>query len=317
MSENLQVRLVQVEPGAAGQRLDNFLLNRLKGCPKSLIYRIIRKGEVRVNGGRAKPESRLSAGDQVRIPPVRLPSRDQPPTPGEGLSTLLLKRILHEDDNFLVIDKPAGLAVHGGSGVRLGLIEAMRQIRPQWQALELVHRLDRDTSGCLIIAKNTIFLKEINKQFKQKSLSKVYLALVQGYWPDSLQQVNAPLQKYRLDSGEGRVRVDADGKQALTHFRVIERFGRQATLVEARLETGRTHQIRVHCRHAGHPILGDEKYGGLNLPEPLSQVSRLCLHALRLEFHYPADGPLYSFEAAMDQDLLSIVNLLRKQKKVD
>lgn len=307
--------MVQVDAETAGQRLDNFLLKILKGCPKSRIYRMIRKGEVRINRKRAKPDSRLSEGDAVRIPPVRLSERQSPPKPGPSLSALLQSSILHEDDNFLVINKPAGLAVHGGSGVTLGLIEAMRQLRPEWHNLELAHRLDRDTSGCLLVSKNMSFLREINSQIKQKSVTKIYFALVLGYWPDGLQVVDAPLQKNRLESGERMVKVDSEGKRALTRFGVVEHLGRQATLLEAELDTGRTHQIRVHCRHAGHPILGDPKYGERNLPAAIGEIKRLCLHASRLEFNYPANGPLYEFQAPLGADFLAIVKLLRSQQK--
>ncbi len=309
MPENPKVRFARVDAEAEGQRLDNFLIGQLKGCPRSRIYRMIRKGEVRVNRKRARADSRVAEGDEIRIPPVRLAEREAPPGPGQSLIQLLERRVLVEEESFLVVNKPAGLAVHGGSGIRLGIIEAMRQIRPEWHNLELVHRLDRDTSGCLVIAKNATFLKEINRQFKDKSVSKVYLALVQGYWPDSLQVVNAALQKYHLDSGERRVKVDAAGKRSVTRFRVVEHFGSAATLVEAQLETGRTHQIRVHCRHGGHPVLGDSKYSGRDLRE----VGRLCLHAARLEFNYPAHGPVHGFEAPLDEDFEAIVKLLRSR----
>ena len=313
MTEAGQVRFIEVGDKAAGQRLDNFLLRELKGCPKSLIYRVIRKGQVRVNGKRSKPDSRLAGGDQVRIPPLRIADREQPLTPGTQLARLLSGSILHENEDFLVINKPAGLAVHGGSGVRLGMIEALRQLRPEWQDLELVHRLDRDTSGCLVISKNPIFLREINKKIKNRSVIKIYHALVHGYWPDSLQEVDAPLVKDQLESGERMVRVSAQGKTALTRFRVLEHLGRQATLVEARLDTGRTHQIRVHCRHAGHPILGDPKYGNRNLPESLKGIKKLCLHAAKLEFSYPEQGPYHQFEAALDDDFEAILKLLRSK----
>jgi len=176
-----------------------------------------------------------------------------------------------------------------------------------------VHRLDRDTSGCLIVAKNRIFLKEINKKLKNNSVTKIYSVLVQGYWPDELREVNAPLEKNYLESGERMVRVSPDGKKAVTHFRVVQHFQRMATLLEARLETGRTHQIRVHCRHAGHPIIGDQKYGSRRLAEPLKGVDRLCLHAASVAFNYPGDGPLHEFHAALDQDLIAVLNLLRSK----
>jgi len=313
MAEAGQVRLAEATEKEAGQRLDNFLLRELKGCPKSLIYRIIRKGQVRINGKRCKPDTRVSPGDKIRIPPLRLPSREQPAKPGAQLVSLLQKSILHENEDFLIINKPAGLAVHGGSGVRLGLIEALRQLRPEWQGLELVHRLDRDTSGCLVVAKNSIFLREINRTIKEQSVTKIYWALVQGYWPESLKEVDAPLAKNQLESGERMVRVSADGKAAKTRFRVLEHLGRQATLVEAQLETGRTHQIRVHCQSVGHPVLGDPKYGKRNVPGVLKGIKKMCLHASRLEFHYPQDGPLHKFQAELDDDFVAILKLLRSQ----
>ncbi|MBT8147107.1 MAG: RluA family pseudouridine synthase, partial [Gammaproteobacteria bacterium] len=291
MADSSGVRIVEASDKVQGQRLDNFLLRELKGCPKSLIYRVIRKGQVRINGKRSKPETRLESGDQIRIPPLRLPSREQAVRPGARLTRLLNDSILEENEDFLVMNKPAGLAVHGGSGVRLGMIEALRQLRPEWRELELVHRLDRDTSGCMVIAKKTMFLREINKLIKNKSVTKIYHALVLGYWPDSLQEVDAPLARNYLESGERMVKVSSDGKTALTRFRVLEHLGRQATLIEASLDTGRTHQIRVHCRHAGHPILGDPNYGSRDLPESLQGINKLCLHAAKLEFRYPQDGP--------------------------
>jgi len=318
VTETSQVQFTEVNAETAGQRLDNFLLRLLKGCPKSRVYRMIRKGEVRINRKRAKPDSRLAEGDLVRIPPVRLAEREEPPSPSQGLRRLLEQGILHEDEHFLVVNKPAGLAVHGGSGVRLGMIEALRQMHARWSALELVHRLDRDTSGCMVLSKNTQFLREINKQFKEKSVTKIYLALVQGAWPDSLRQVEAKLQKNQLESGERMVRVDETGeagKPALTRFRVVERFGGLATLVEAVPVTGRTHQIRVHCRHGGHPILGDTKYGNRS-GEPVQGIRRLCLHATALEFRFPPGASPQRFQAALDADFEAILKLLRKQKNI-
>jgi 23S rRNA pseudouridine955/2504/2580 synthase len=311
--ETSQVSYLEVSDRGAGQRLDNFLLRELKGCPKSLIYRIIRKGQVRVNGKRSKPDTRLESGDKVRVPPLRLPGSSQPARPGAQLAELLQKSIRFENDHFLVINKPAGLAVHGGSGVRLGMIEALRQLRPEWRGLELVHRLDRETSGCLVIAKNTQFLKAINQALKDRSVTKIYLALVQGYWPDTLRQINVPLAKNQLESGERMVRVSEQGKKSLTRFQVVEHLGRRATLLEVELETGRTHQIRVHCQHAGHPIIGDAKYGNRDQPDAIRSIKKLCLHASRLEFNYPIDGPRHQFQAALDDDFEEILNLLRSK----
>ncbi len=310
-----QVKYLDVGERTAGQRLDNLLLRELKGCPKSMIYRIIRKGEVRINGKRSKPETRLQLGDKVRIPPLRLPDKAQQANPGKHLAALLEASILSENEEFLVLNKPAGLAVHGGSGVRLGLIEALRQLRTEWQDLELVHRLDRDTSGCLVLSKNTIFLREINKILKNNSAIKIYSTLVQGYWPDTLQLIDAPLAKNQLESGERMVKVSAEGKKSLTRFRVVERFGRQATLLEVRLETGRTHQIRVHCQFAGHPIVGDTKYGNRELAAALQGIKKLCLHASRLEFNYPPGGPRHEFFAALNQDFEEALKLLRSKTK--
>ena len=298
-----KVQFVRIEELQHGQRLDNFLLRHLKGVPRSRVYRLIRRGEVRVNKKRSKPEQRLERGDQVRIPPYAGPEQQAPGKPGEGLQQLLLDSILREEEAFLVLNKPAGLAVHGGSGIRLGLIEALRQMRPEWRHLELAHRLDRDTSGCLVIAKNPIYLKPIQKQFKARDVEKQYLALVHGAWPGELSEIAVPLQKNELSGGERVVRVDPAGKPARTAFRVSERFA-DATLLEVAPETGRTHQIRVHCQHAGHPIVGDAKYvhdhhTGANAR--LNKADTLCLHAWKIRFTDPAGGGEIHVEAPLDR----------------
>ncbi|MEX0618347.1 MAG: RluA family pseudouridine synthase [Pseudohongiellaceae bacterium] len=312
VAEKNEVRYVEVPAASEGQRIDNFLLRELKGLPKSRLYRLIRKGEVRINKKRTKPEYKLAAGDVVRIPPVRLGVGSVPALPGAGLRDRLLDSVLFEGEDFLVINKPAGLAVHGGSGVHLGLIEAMRQLKPRWQDLELAHRLDRETSGCLLISKNTLFIRYMHKELKAKNVDKTYLALVVGQWPQSLTEVNAPLRKNELLSGERMVRVQEQGKSALTRYRVIRRF-RGATLVEAMPVTGRTHQIRVHCQHAGHPILGDSKYFELSghespLPGKVA-VKTLCLHALRLQFKLPEGGPV-AFDAPLNPVMSGIMDSL-------
>lgn len=313
MSFSDKVQLVTVDPDHDGQRLDNFLMRLLKGVPRSRIYRIIRKGEVRVDKKRAKPEKRLAAGQQVRIPPFSGPAENPPPAPSPRLQKLLLASLLTEHPDYLVLNKPAGLAVHGGSGIRLGLIEAVRQMQPAWAAAELAHRLDRETSGCLLIALNGKCLKDLQAQFKARSVAKHYLALVHGEWPDELQDVSAALRKNEVIGGERIVRVAADGKPARTRFRVLQRFT-GATLVEASPETGRTHQIRVHCQFAGHPIVGDDKYVQAQLKDEhiagLASNRQLCLHAARLGFLEPQSGRAVEFTASLDEQFQGLLDRL-------
>lgn len=288
----VQIDLISDEQ--AGQRIDNYLITRLKGAPRTLVYRILRKGEVRVNKGRIKPEYRLQAGDSVRIPPVRLPEPNEPVLVGQGILQALESNILYEDKGLIVINKPAGLAVHGGSGLHFGVIEAMRQLRPECDQLELVHRLDRDTSGCLMIAKRRSMLRHLHAALRGDGVTKRYMALVRGHWPATTKRVQAPLQKNNLRSGERMVEVNAEGKESLTEFRVLKRFGELATLVEARPITGRTHQIRVHARHAGHPIAGDPKYGDDGFSQQIKELGgkRLFLHAVSLQVELPDGTPL-------------------------
>lgn len=275
----------------AGQRIDNYLRTRLKGAPKTLVYRILRKGEVRVNKGRVKPDYRLQAGDSIRIPPVRLAEPDEPVLVGQGILQALESNILYEDKALIVVNKPAGLAVHGGSGLSFGVIEAMRQLRPDCPQIELVHRLDRDTSGCLMIAKKRSMLRHLHAALRGDGVDKCYQALVRGRWPASTKRVHAPLQKNNLRSGERMVEVNVEGKESLTEFKVLRRFGELATLVEARPITGRTHQIRVHAKHAGHPIAGDPKYGDDEFSLKIRELGgkRLFLHAVSLSVELP-DG---------------------------
>jgi len=295
------VQLLEIAPELAGQRIDNFLRTQLKGVPKTLIYRILRKGEVRVNKGRIKPEYKLKAGDVVRVPPLRLAERDAPEPLAQGLLARLEASIVFEDKALIVLNKPAGIAVHGGSGLNYGVIEAFRQIRPDTKEIELVHRLDRDTSGLLMIAKKRSMLRHLHEALRGTGVDKRYLALVRGSWPTAKKQINAPLLKNNLRSGERMVEVNVEGKEALTEFRVVRRFGDFATLVEASPITGRTHQIRVHAMHAGHSIAGDSKYGDEEFTREIRELGgkRLFLHAHSLRVKLP-DGEVLSIEAPVD-----------------
>lgn len=313
-----KVKLITISPEYDGQRVDNFLRTELKGVPKSLIYRILRKGEVRVNKKRVKPEYKLQGGDVVRVPPVRVAERAPAPAVSDGLQNHLESAILFEDDNLMVINKPSGLAVHGGSGVSLGLIEALRQIRPEARFLELVHRLDRDTSGCIMVAKKRSALKFLHEALKGSRITKIYHALVCGHWTSTKRRVDAPLRKNELKSGERVVKVQADGKPSLTEFKVLNRFGRQATLVEARPITGRTHQIRVHAQFEGHPIIGDVKYGVEGVNEDMKDIGirRLFLHAAELRFPLPSGGR-HIVKAPLEDGLTAAMAQLANNRPVD
>lgn len=306
--------MVTVGPENAGQRIDNFLRTELKGAPKSLVYRVVRTGEVRVNKGRVKPDTRLQAGDVVRIPPLRL-AEAMPVRVGEALKGTLADAILFEDEALMVLNKPAGLAVHAGSGVAVGVIEALRALRPEDKGLELAHRLDRETSGVLVLAKTRPALMHVHELLRGDSVKKSYQALVQGAWPDRVKKVEAPLAKNTLRGGERMVEVDGDGKEALTLFRVLERF-HGATLVEAMPVTGRTHQIRVHAAHAGHPIAGDDKYGDAAFDRVLKGqgLSRLFLHAVRIDLPRPGQ-PNLRVEAQLPVELESVLAALRARAK--
>ncbi|WP_286238656.1 23S rRNA pseudouridine(955/2504/2580) synthase RluC [Neptuniibacter halophilus] len=291
-STGSKVSFIEITEDNLGQRIDNFLITALKGAPKSLVYRILRKGEVRVNKKRIKPEYRLQIGDLVRVPPVRLADKPAPAKASGQLVEQLEAAILYEDDDLIVVNKPSGLAVHGGSGISLGLIESFRQIRPQCKFMELVHRLDRDTSGCILLAKKRSALRLMHESLQKSRITKIYHALVIGSWPERKQRIDAPLRKNELKSGERVVKVAADGKASLTEYKVLERYGREATLVEARPITGRTHQIRVHCQFAGHPIAGDDKYTSDQDNALMRErgVNRLFLHAAELRFPLPSGG---------------------------
>jgi 23S rRNA pseudouridine955/2504/2580 synthase len=302
------VRLVQVTEAKDGQRIDNFLAGQLKGVPKSLIYRILRTGQVRINGKRAKPDTRIADGDEVRIPPVRVAETQQVGTPSPAQTERVTQAVIYEDRDFLVIDKPAGVASHGGSGISFGAIELMRAARPH-DSLELAHRLDRDTSGVLVLTRRRPALTALQALIRDNETTKQYLTLLQGRFKRATFDVNAPLRKSVLQGGERMVRVDDEGKAALTRFKSIEAY-RDATLAQATLFTGRTHQIRVHSAHAGHPIAGDEKYGDRSFNQQIRQfgLRRLFLHATRFEF--AIGDRSYSFTAPLAADLSAVLSEL-------
>ena len=301
----------EVAEGDVDQRIDNFLLRRLKGVPRSVIYRILRRGEVRVNGGRVGPDYRLSAGDRVRVPPLRVAAERPAARPDPGLAARLAEAILYEDGRLLVVNKPAGLAVHGGSGLSYGVIEALRTLRAGDGELELVHRLDRDTSGCLMIAKRRSLLRLLHELQREGRIEKTYLALLAGRWRRGAARVDAPLRKSVLQGGERMVRVAADGKDAVTEFRALQRYA-DSTLVEAGLVTGRTHQIRVHAAHLGTPILGDAKYGDADANRRFRQLGlrRLFLHAGSLLIRWPGEEPPLRVSAPLDPELQQFLDRL-------
>ena len=317
-----EVKTVCIDEDSTGQRVDNFLIRHLKGVPKTHIYRMIRSGEVRVNKGRIKADTRLNAGDLLRVPPVRISERvaEKAQAMAQGATRGVPARdfaVLLEDDHLLVINKPAGVAVHGGSGVSFGVIEQLRMARPQAKFLELVHRLDRETSGILLVAKKRSALKNLQDQFRERQTGKTYLAMVRGAWPAKLKVLDKPLHKYLLDSkdnqaGERRVKVvardDADGMPSVTLVKVREHLP-EGSLLEVTIKTGRTHQIRVHLASEGHPILGDDKYGDFELNKALASavarpgLKRMFLHAWRLQFNHPATGERLEILAELPPEL--------------
>ncbi|EKT56408.1 23S rRNA pseudouridine(955/2504/2580) synthase RluC [Providencia sneebia] len=316
MKTQNQVQFIDISDDEAGQRIDNFLLAKLKGIPKSMIYRIIRKGEVRVNKGRIKPEYKLAPGDQVRVPPVRVAERENAPVSAKlGKVAALADCILYEDESILVINKPSGTAVHGGSGLSFGVIEGLRALRPEARFLELVHRLDRDTSGILLVAKKRSALRALHEQLRLKQMQKDYMALVRGNWQSHTKVIQAPLLKNILQSGERIVRVNPEGKPSETRFKVEERFD-NATLVKASPVTGRTHQIRVHTLHAGHPIAFDNRYGDKQFDAQLAGtgLKRLFLHASSLKFTHPKTGEEMRLQAPLDDELSHCLKVLRARK---
>ena len=298
---------VTVDEEAAGQRIDNFLLRHLKGVPKSHVYRILRSGEVRLNKGRVGPDVRVAAGDVLRIPPLRR-STSSERRAGDAFARPFGPPILLEDECLIAIDKPAGMAVHGGSGIALGLIEQLRASRPQARFLELVHRLDRDTSGVMLVAKRRAALTALHAQMREGEVDKRYLLLVRGPWHDAKRVVDVPLQKFVTREGERRVRTEAGGRPSVTIFRRLRTWpvhDPPLALLEAELETGRTHQIRVHLAHLGHALAGDDKYGDFAWNRALARegLKRMFLHARRLAFKHPASGERVEVEAKLPEDL--------------
>lgn len=315
-------QFVEIGPDAEGQRLDNYLLRVLKGVPKTHVYRIIRSGEVRVNKGRAEAATRLALGDSVRLPPLRLSERAEEKADAMARSTPARSfPVLYEDEAFLAIDKPAGVAVHGGSGVDFGVIEQLRMARPGAPMLELVHRLDRETSGVLLVAKKRSALRQLQDQFRERETGKTYLALALGQWPARRKVLDKPLVRYLLPGkpgteGERRVRIaaadDPQGMRSITLVRVAETFA-DYSLLEVTIKTGRTHQIRVHLASEGHAIAGDDKYGDFALNKALVRqgLSRMFLHAWRLRLTHPASGDTVQLEAALPPELAGFLAACR------
>jgi len=308
------VTFLEVDEEADGQRVDNFLIRRLKGVPKSHVYRILRSGEVRVNKGRVAVERRLVIGDIVRIPPVRMTEKTALPIPGRQFA------VVFEDETLLVIDKPAGVAVHGGSGVDFGVIEQLRQARPEARFLELAHRLDRETSGLLMIAKKRSALTRLHALFRDGGIDKRYLALVKGHWRDQLRNIRLPLLKYLTAEGERRVRVSSEGKEAHSVVRLLEHrlCGPDVTsLIEIELRTGRTHQIRVHLAHLGFPILGDEKYGDFALNRDLQKrgLKRMFLHATSMRLPHPQTGNRLDLFSPLPTETENFLNRLESSSE--
>jgi len=308
---NAKVTYIDITKEIAGSRIDNFLITRFKGVPKTHIYRIIRKGEVRVNKKRIQPSYRLQDEDQIRIPPLELQESKAPLTPSQTLTVFLKDRILMEDAHILIINKPSGMAVHGGSGVKLGLIEALRAIYPMIKHLELVHRLDAQTSGCLILAKKPKILRELHALLREGKICKTYRAFTKGQWKKSECNVQEPLQKNILKSGERIVRVHKEGKAAVTKFSQLKTYS-CGSLMDVILETGRTHQIRVHVAHRKHPIALDEKYGDPEFNRSMRQygLKRLFLHAYALDFILPSTGQRIKITAPLDKDLEGFLKAL-------
>ena len=307
------VTWLEVGEEAEGQRLDNFLLRIAKGVPKSHIYRIVRSGEVRVNKGRVAADYRLQVGDQLRVPPMRTAER-----PSQAAVPARDFEIAWEDHALMVIDKPAGVAVHGGSGVSFGVIEQLRRARPLAKFLELAHRLDRDTSGLLVVAKKRMALTKLHDQFRDGGISKRYLALVKGRWRNELQHVRLPLHKYLTADGERRVSVNPEGKPSHSIMRLVARW-ENFSLVEVELKTGRTHQIRVHLAHLGFPIAGDDKYGDFSLNKVLQKtgLGRMFLHAAELALPHPLSGAPLQLESPLPGELRSFVERLDRNEKRD
>jgi len=306
-----RVSHVTVAAADAGQRIDNWLLRRLKGVPRSRIYRILRKGEVRVNGKRTKPDARIAEGDEVRLPPIRTAEEQGPRRVPDSLIAAVEASVVREDQDLLVLAKPAGLAVHGGSGLSFGVIEALRASRPA-ESLELVHRLDRDTSGLLLVARNRPTLRTLHALLREGQVEKRYLALVKGPWNLGKKTIDVPLATRARQGGERVVRVQATGKASASTFAPVDFFGPTATLLEVSIGTGRTHQIRVHAAHAGHPVAGDDKYGDreFNAAMHALGLTRMFLHAQLLSFEWPGSGNTFSVSAPLPPELAGVLERL-------
>ncbi|WP_210418693.1 23S rRNA pseudouridine(955/2504/2580) synthase RluC [Aliikangiella coralliicola] len=317
MSEFDKVQFREIDAAHEGQRIDNYLFSQLKGVPKSRVYRILRKGEVRVNKKRVKAEYKLQNGDSLRIPPIKVAEK----TADENIHKFervkeLEAQILHETNQYILLNKPSGMAVHGGSGLSFGVIEALRALRPKEKFLELVHRLDRDTSGCLLIAKRRSYLTHFHELLRTKKMRKEYIAIVCGDWDNHQNRVTAPLKKNQPKSGERYVTVDNEGKASETGFKCLKRFG-DYSLIKAMPMTGRTHQIRVHAQFAGCPLLGDDKYSETNEHRELLgslKLKTFLLHAQKLSFTTPDSDKIVTFEAPLSQTFENTIEYLRQRK---
>ena len=305
-----RVRKVLAGPAGDGQRLDNFLLRELKGVPRSRVYRLLRRGEVRVNGGRAKPEYRLSADDLVRLPPLREAAAGEgaPARVPDSLQAVVRDALIHEDERILAFNKPAGLAVHGGSGLSFGLIEALRALRPD-EPLELAHRLDRDTSGCLIVARTRTALREVHALLREGQVEKHYTALLAGRWQLGRKKIDAPVLTNARQGGERVVRVHAEGKLAISIFDAREHYRDLASLMDVEIHTGRTHQIRVHAAFAGHPVAGDEKYGQREFNSRMREfgLRRMFLHSTAIAFRWPGSKQRVAIKVGLPEDLARVL----------
>ncbi len=310
------VTLRSVTADEAGQRIDNFLMRHFKTVPRSRVYRLLRKGEVRVNRKRVDAEYRIQEGDEVRLPPVRIDAGDEPGRPSSSLLELLEQAIIYQDKHLLVIDKPAGVAVHGGSGMSFGVIEALRASRPR-ENLELVHRLDRDTSGCLLIARDRTTLSALHALIRNGGVHKTYLALVAGSWQLGTKRIDAPLATDNRQHGERHVRVASAGKDSVSVFKPVQFFGPLATLMEVDIPTGRTHQIRVHASFAGHALLGDDKYGdrARNAELKAYGLKRTFLHAQSVAFEWPGSGVPFHVSAPLPAELAAVLDAIMPVKR--
>ena len=314
-SDKPAVRYLEAVEGDDGQRIDNYLIRVLKDAPRSLVYRILRSGEVRVNSKRVGPDYRLSARDRVRVPPIRLQPRQEPQAPSQSLKDFIGEAIIYEDADLIVVNKPAGVAVHGGSGLSFGVIEALRARHPELKELDLVHRLDRDTSGCLLVAKRRSVLRELHAAMRERQMEKRYYTLVCGRWPFGTKTIDLPLKTNLKQGGERVVRVHADGQEATTTFKPVKHFAKLATLLDVDLGTGRTHQIRVHAAHAGYPVAGDEKYGDRECDARLKAfgLKRMFLHAHTIGF--ALRGKPLSISAPLPQELQDVLDQLAAGKR--